>query len=188
MTPEKWEVYIAIARKVESNGSGDDVSRNPSDLAMQQDFIDTFARHLPAPARVLAPGAISEAVMLAERGYVVLTGGLGGVMAAAALGVQEAGGTAVALLPGDRREDASPGHTIAIPTGMGEMRNALIVRSADAVLAIGGAWGTLSEIALAARTGVPVLAVDSWDLPGPEVTACETVAEAVVLLSERLGR
>ncbi len=69
MTPEKWEVYIAIARKVESNGSGDDVSRNPSDLAMQQDFIDTFARHLPAPARVLAPGAISEAAMLAERGY-----------------------------------------------------------------------------------------------------------------------
>ena len=126
--------------------------------------------------------------LLAERGYVVVTGGLGGVMAAAAEGASAAGGTAVALLPGARREDASPGHAIAIPTGMGEMRNALVVRSADAVLAIGGAWGTLSEIALAARTGVPVFAVDSWDLPGPEVEACATVAEVVVRLTERLAR
>ncbi len=71
---------------------------------------------------------------------------------------------------------------------MGEMRNALVVRSADAVLAVGGAWGTLSEIALAARTGVPVFAVDSWDLPGPEVVACPTVADAVALLASTLGR
>jgi len=75
-----------------------------------------------------------------------------------------------------------------IPTGLGEMRNALLVRSVDAVLAIGAAWGTLSEIALAARTGVPVFAVDSWDLPGPEVTVCESVADAVVRLSGILGR
>ena len=126
--------------------------------------------------------------LLAERGFVVVTGGLGGVMAAAAAGAHEAGGTAVALLPGARREEASPGHTVVIPTGMGEMRNALVVRSADAVLAIGGAWGTLSEIALAARTGVPVFAVGSWDLPGPEVVPCATVADAVALLGERLGR
>jgi uncharacterized protein (TIGR00725 family) len=126
--------------------------------------------------------------LLAERGWVVVTGGLGGVMAAAAEGASEAGGTTVGILPGTRREDASPGHGVVIPTGMGEMRNALVVRSVDAVLAIGGAWGTLSEIALAARTGVPVFAVDSWDLPGPEVVACETVAEAVVLLAAALGR
>lgn len=126
--------------------------------------------------------------LLAERGYVVVTGGLGGVMAAAARGAAEAGGTTVALLPGTDRSDASPGHGIVIPTGMGEMRNALLVRSADAVLAVGGAWGTLSEIALAARTGVPVFAVDSWDLPGPEVTTCATVAKAVAALSGRLGR
>jgi uncharacterized protein (TIGR00725 family) len=100
----------------------------------------------------------------------------------------EAGGTTVGILPGTRREDASPGHAIVIPTGMGEMRNALLVRSVDAVLAIGGAWGTLSEIALAARTGVPVFAVDSWDLPGPEVTACATVAEAVERLTATLAR
>jgi uncharacterized protein (TIGR00725 family) len=125
--------------------------------------------------------------LLAERGHVVVTGGLGGVMAAAAAGAKQAGGTTVAILPGTRREDASPHHDIVIPTGMGEMRNALIVRTVDAVLAIGGAWGTLSEIALAARTGVPVFAVDSWDLPGPEVTACESVADAVVRLTSALG-
>ena len=126
--------------------------------------------------------------LLAERGWVVVTGGLGGVMAAAAEGASEAGGTTVGILPGVRREDASSGHAVVIPTGMGEMRNALVVRTVDAVLAIGGAWGTLSEIALAARTGVPVFAVDSWDLPGPEVVACETVAEAVVLLAAALGQ
>ena len=116
--------------------------------------------------------------LFAERGWVVVTGGLGGVMAAAAAGVAEAGGTAVALLPGSDRDAASPGHAVAIPTGLGEMRNALLVRSADAVLAIGGAWGTLSEIALAVRTGVPVVAVRSWDLPAP-VEAVGTVEEAV---------
>ena len=124
--------------------------------------------------------------LLAEQGYVVLTGGLGGVMAAVAAGAAEAGGTTIALLPGGRREDAAPGHTIAIPTGMGEMRNALLVRSADAVLAIGGSWGTLSEIALAARTGVPVFAVTGWDLPGTEVVACADVDEAVERLRSTL--
>jgi uncharacterized protein (TIGR00725 family) len=126
--------------------------------------------------------------LLAGHGWVVVTGGLGGVMAAAAAGASAAGGTAVAILPGLHRSDASPGHRIVIPTGLGEMRNALIVRSVDAVLAIGGAWGTLSEIALAARTGVPVFAVDSWDLPGPEVTVCASVPDAVVRLSGILGR
>ncbi|HEU4511507.1 MAG TPA: TIGR00725 family protein [Nocardioidaceae bacterium] len=126
--------------------------------------------------------------LLADLGYVVVTGGLGGVMAAAALGASEAGGTTVAILPTADRGDAAPGNTVVIPTGMGEMRNALVVRTADAVLAIGGAWGTLSEIALAARTGVPVFAVDSWDLPGPEVVACETVVDAVASLAAALGR
>ncbi len=126
--------------------------------------------------------------LLAERGYVVVTGGLGGVMAAAAQGASGAGGTTVAILPTADRADAAPGNTVVIPTGMGEMRNALVVRSADALLAVGGAWGTLSEIALAARTGVPVFAVDSWDLPGPEVVACRTVAEAVARLADALGR
>lgn len=143
------------------------------------------------PSRPDRPGLTEAAQeagrLLAERGFVVVTGGLGGVMAAAAAGAHAAGGTAVALLPGTRREDASPGHTAVIPTGMGEMRNALVVRAADAVLAVGGAWGTLSEIALAARTGVPVFSVDSWDLPGPEVVRCPNVTDAVERIATGLG-
>jgi len=152
----------------------------------------------PPYVAVIGPGAAQDPALLeqaaeagrrlAARGWVVVTGGLGGVMAAAASGVASVGGTAVALLPGDDRGDASPGHTVAIPTGMGEMRNALLVRSVDAVLALGGGWGTLSEIALAARTGVPVFAVGSWDLPGPEVTACTDVGDAVARIAVTLGR
>jgi uncharacterized protein (TIGR00725 family) len=121
--------------------------------------------------------------LLSGRGWTVVTGGLGGVMAAAAAGVAAVGGTAVALLPSSDRSSASPGHTVVIATGLGEMRNALLVRTADALLAVGGSWGTLSEIALAVRTGVPVFAVAGWDL-GPDVPACGSVEEAV----ERIAR
>lgn len=102
--------------------------------------------------------------LLAEAGAVVICGGLGGVMDAAARGVKAAGGIAVGLLPGDDRAGASEHLTIALPTGMGEMRNALIVRAADAVIAIGGEWGTLSEIALAMRTGKRVVGLGTWEL------------------------
>lgn len=125
--------------------------------------------------------------LLAGGGWTVLTGGLGGVMAATASGVESAGGTAVALLPGVERDEASPGHAVVLPTGLGEMRNALLVRCADALLAIGGSWGTLSEVALAARTGVPAVVVGT-DLPafaGPEVAVAGTVEEAVAWLASR---
>lgn len=125
-------------------------------------------------------------VLLAEAGCVLVTGGLGGVMAAAAAGAAEVGGQAVALLPGTDREDASAGHTVALPTGLGEMRNALLVRSVDALLALGGSWGTLSEIALAARTGVPVFAVGGWALPGPGVESFTDVEDAVATLLARV--
>jgi uncharacterized protein (TIGR00725 family) len=133
----------------------------------------------------LVETATTAGRLLADRGWIVLTGGLGGVMAAAAAGVDEAGGTAVAILPGVDRAAASPGHTVVLPTGMGEMRNALLVRSADAVLAIGGSWGTLSEVALAARTGVPVVTIGT-DLPafaGPEVKVAESAEGAVEQLA-----
>lgn len=97
--------------------------------------------------------------LLARAGLVVVTGGLGGVMGAAARGCAERGGTSVGLLPGQDRSVADPHLTLALPTGMGEMRNALLVRCCDAVLAIGSSWGTLSEVALAVRTGVPVVTV-----------------------------
>jgi hypothetical protein len=102
--------------------------------------------------------------LLAEAGAIVVCGGLGGVMDAAARGASAGGGVSVGLLPGDDRLGASEHLTVALPTGMGEMRNALIVRAADAVVAIGGEWGTLSEIAFAMRTGKPVVGLGTWDL------------------------
>jgi uncharacterized protein (TIGR00725 family) len=102
--------------------------------------------------------------LLAERGAVVVCGGLHGVMEAASRGARGAGGTVVGILPGTRRADANEHVTVALPTGLGEMRNALIVRAADALIAVGGAYGTLTEIALALRTGVPVVGIGTWDL------------------------
>lgn len=101
---------------------------------------------------------------LAARDVVVLCGGLGGVMAATAAGVRSAGGVCVGLLPGLTRDGASPDLTIALPTGLGEVRNALIVRAVDAVVAVGGSWGTLSEIALAVRAGRRVVVVGGWQV------------------------
>jgi len=100
--------------------------------------------------------------LLAEAGAVVLTGGLGGVMAAATEGANAAGGVTAVLLPGTDRTASSA--TVAVATGLGELRNALLVRAADAVIAVGGSWGTLSEIALAHRTGVPVVCLGGWDV------------------------
>jgi uncharacterized protein (TIGR00725 family) len=102
--------------------------------------------------------------LLAERGAVVVCGGLGGVMEAVARGASGEGGLVLGILPGAHREDANEHVTLALTTGMGEMRNALIVRSADAVIAVGGAYGTLSEIAFALRTGVPVVGIGTWEL------------------------
>jgi len=87
--------------------------------------------------------------LLAEQEAVLLCGGLGGVMEAAARGAKQARGLTVGILPGSDRADANPFIDVPLATGMGEMRNALIVRAAQAVIAIGGGWGTLSEIALA---------------------------------------
>lgn len=101
---------------------------------------------------------------LAIAGAVVVCGGLGGVMAAAARGAAEAGGSVLGLLPGTERGDANPWVTMAVPTGLGEGRNVLVVRSADAVVAIGGGDGTLSELALALRSSTPVVGVRTWEL------------------------
>ena len=123
--------------------------------------------------------------LLAEAGAVVVTGGLGGVMEAASKGAREAGGTTLGILPGSDRRDANPWVTVAVPTGMGEARNALVVRAADGLIAVGGEWGTLSEIALARTAGKPVAGLDSWELEG--VDRFETPAEAVAAVLRRLG-
>ena len=113
--------------------------------------------------------------LLAAAGAIVLTGGLGGVMAAATDGARAAGGVTVALQPGATREPSAA--TVVLPTGLGELRNGLLVRCADAVIAVGGSWGTLSEIALARRAGVPVIALGGWDLP--DLPRAGSAAEAV---------
>jgi uncharacterized protein (TIGR00725 family) len=100
---------------------------------------------------------------IAEAGAGLVCGGLGGVMEAACRGARSRGGLTVGLLPGTDREAANGWVLVALPTGLGEARNALVVRAADAVVAIGGGWGTLSEIALALKAGVPVVGIDTWE-------------------------
>jgi uncharacterized protein (TIGR00725 family) len=127
--------------------------------------------------------AIAEEVgrLLAAAGEQVVTGGLGGVMAAAARGAQAAGGTAVALLPGDDPDDANSDSTVVIATGLGQGRNLLVVRSARAVIAVGGSWGTLAEVGLARRIGRPVVWVRGWQIDGPAdpVPTADTAQAAV---------
>lgn len=101
---------------------------------------------------------------LAEAGAVVVCGGLGGVMEAACRGAHEGGGLAVGILPGSDRRDANPYVDVAVPTGIGEARNVLVVRAADAVVAVGGEFGTLSEVALALQAGIPVVGLGTWEL------------------------
>jgi hypothetical protein len=101
---------------------------------------------------------------LAKRGAVVVCGGLGGVMEAACRGAKLEGGTTVGILPTGNRRQANEYVDVAIATDMGEARNALVVRAADVVIAIDGEFGTLSEIALALRTGTPVVGIDTWEL------------------------
>ncbi|MCX8034255.1 MAG: TIGR00725 family protein [Thermodesulfovibrio sp.] len=104
--------------------------------------------------------------LLAKQGVIVITGGLGGVMEAACRGATLEGGITVGILPTLKKEDANPFVKIPIPTGMGEMRNALIVRASDALIAIGGEYGTLSEIAFALKTGKKVVGLKTWDING----------------------
>ncbi len=128
--------------------------------------------------------AIAEAVgaELARRGAVVVTGGLGGVMEAACRGAKEAGGTTVGILPGLDRSAANPYVDVAIATGLGEARNALVVRSADVVVAVGGGYGTLSEIGLALKIGKRVVGLGTWEIDGvlvvdgPEAAVAEALS------------
>jgi uncharacterized protein (TIGR00725 family) len=106
--------------------------------------------------------------LVARRGAVLVCGGLGGVMEAACRGARQEGGTAVGILPGLDRGAANPHVDVALATGLGEARNALVVRAADALIAIGGAYGTLSEIALALKGGKRVIGLGTWDIEGIE--------------------
>ncbi len=109
--------------------------------------------------------SIAEEVgkLIAQRGAVLITGGLGGVMEAASKGANEAGGTTIGILPGFSNDDANPYVTIPVTTGLSHARNIIVVRSADAVIAVAGEYGTLSEIAIALKLGKPVINIESWD-------------------------
>ena len=124
---------------------------------------------------------------LAQAGAVLVCGGLGGVMEAACRGASEAGGATVGILPGTDRTAGNDHLTVAIATGLGELRNGLVVRAADAVIAVGGAYGTLSEVALALKTGVPVVGMSSWQLDAiePVQSAEEAVRRALELAGRR---
>jgi uncharacterized protein (TIGR00725 family) len=118
---------------------------------------------------------------LASRGVVLVCGGLGGVMEAACMGAKEGGGTTIGILPGTDRAAANPFVDFAIPTGLGEARNALVVRAADALIAVGGAYGTLSEIAFALKAGKPVAGLGTWDVDGVIVVDSPEAAVESVL-------
>ena len=122
--------------------------------------------------------------LLAQAGAVVVCGGRGGAMAAAARGASEAGGLVVGILDADGHGSANPHCTVTIPTGMGEARNALIARTADALIAVGGGWGTLSEVALAMKMRRTVVSLDGWEphrhgRPEPGIRHVRTAEEAV---------
>ena len=130
--------------------------------------------------------------LLAGRDVVVMTGGRGGVMAAACRGARAGGGLTVGLLPGLDRAEANELVQVAIPTGLGELRNGLVVRAADALIAVGGAYGTLSEIALALRDGKTVVGLDTWELrrhgqPDVGIVQAGTPSEAVELALAAVG-
>jgi len=123
---------------------------------------------------------------LAKAGAVVVTGGLGGVMRAASRGAKRAGGLVVGILPTGRATDANEFVDVAIPTGLREARNAIVANCGDAVIAIAGEYGTLSEIAFALRRGTPVYGLGTWDIRG--VVAVPSPAEAVRRVTARASR
>ena len=123
--------------------------------------------------------------LLGTAGAIVVCGGRGGVMAAASKGAAGAGGTVIGMLPGDGRDDANEWVTVAIPTGIGELRNGLIVRTADAMVAVGGAYGTLSEIALGLHNGLKVYGLHTWEIDGIEPVASPEEAVERALAAAR---
>ena len=118
---------------------------------------------------------------LAAAGAVVVTGGLGGVMEAACRGARSRRGRTLGILPGDDRDAANGWVEIAVATGLGELRNGLVVCAADAVVAIGGGHGTLSEVALALKLGRPVVGLGTWEVHG--VDHVSTPEDALALIA-----
>lgn len=151
--------------------------------------ISVIGARDPTAAQLAHAEAVGRA--LAARGHVLVCGGLGGVMEAACRGAHDAGGRTVGILPGDDPADANPYVDVVIPTGLGIARNVLVVRAAAAVIAIGGSYGTLSEIAFALQLGTPIVGIDTWPLttpdgaqPLPRATSADDAVDLAVALAE----
>ena len=141
-------------------------------MGIQVAVIGSGAEHEEAAAEV--------GRLLAERGCTVVTGGLGEVMGAAARGAKSAGGTTIGILPGERREEANEWVDHAVVTGIGHARNLAVAASGDAVIAVGGSWGTLAEIGFASRLGRRVVVLEpGWEIEG--IARAATPQEAVEL-------
>jgi uncharacterized protein (TIGR00725 family) len=129
--------------------------------------------------------------LIAGAGAVLVCGGMSGIMEHAARGAKSAGGTTIGILPGSGRDEANKYIDIAIPTGLGEARNLIVVRSSDAIVAIGGQYGTLSEIAFALRFQKPVVGLNTWELRrkgsrDTEIIEAESPGEAIDRILSRL--
>lgn len=149
--------------------------------------------HMKPRIGVMGPGACRPDIydlahevgyLIARKGAVLICGGRAGVMEAAAKGAREGGGITIGILPGESVAEANPYIDIPILTGMGSARNNINVLTSQAIIAIAGSYGTLSEIALALKCGTPVVALKSWDLAPPgggalPITQAQTAEEAV---------
>lgn len=122
---------------------------------------------------------------IAKNGFSVVCGGLGGVMEAACRGAREAGGTTIGILPTTNKRDANPYVDVVLPTGLGHARNVLVVLASDAVVAIDGEAGTLSEIAIALKVGRPIVGIRTWELEG-RIPLAEGGRESVAMLVDML--
>ena len=153
------------------------MERAPVKTAVRRQIGIIGAGVCGSEARTLAETVGRE---VAKRGAILLCGGLGGVMEAAAYGAKQEGGITLGILPGTLREEANPWIDIAIVSGMGHARNALIAQSSDALIAVNGEYGTLSEIALGLKMGKPVVVLEpGWRIKG--VHRVESPEEAVEL-------
>jgi len=157
---------------------------------MKEPYVAVVGPSAGTPAELALGEAVGRG--LAEAGAVLVCGGMGGVMEAAAGGAMKAGGKTVGILPTSSRLEGNPYLTIAVATGMGEARNAIVVRTADVVIAVHGEFGTLSEIALALKMGKPVVGLSTWELakggrPVDAVIRAGTPEEAVRAALDAIG-
>jgi len=131
--------------------------------------------------------AVELGYLISQSGWILICGGLGGVMKGAAKGCYKGGGLSVGILPGEEKDAANPFITLPIPTGMGEGRNLLIVRASDVVVSIAGGYGTLSEIGLALKMGKLVVGLKTWpNIDG--IDYVETPQEAIDMIARHLSR